>query len=575
MTELVLPVAPVDGLELWSNQRDVLHDLFIYLDYMDGREVKRATRTNQLPKGDATRIARWMGDAEIEQSVKESGGSEWIDFIDRLALELGLVDYNIKGVYRGYTSSEPSYPDNYVAVVERAYREFLDLPPAAQVKQILERLVQSWKRNPYDSSNNEFYSPGVLSWLDRFSQWGAATGVMPLINFPAARTFLLQLLQQCEPDVWHPTDALVAYLKANRPHFLIPKKLPPDRQGSRPPRYANFQESYDQRYGKSTVVPDDAPDAFERVEGRYVERFLEGIPLTMGFVEVAYRPEAPQTVWPSLGRLAAFRVNERFQHLMRGEISPPRVTVQPNFELIIESELYPARLMQTLSALSEEVSTAHSGPATIVTMRLTKERVAAELVRNPGLDVVEQLRGLVGRDLPGNVVVELEEWSGHADQFILYSGFGLLESSGPVTAATPYVTEWLTSNFRLVRQAEKLVGVLEQAGEIPFWVAHRTSDFARLPEAAQTVFPRQEPPVPASGPQPVQLSRAVMVTVQFPAAEVFQDFRAALVEARCPIQADANGLTISFPQHEQARFEQVVQQLAHKYQVEINDGAGS
>ena len=50
--------------------------------------------------------------------------------------------------------------------------------------------------------------------------------------------------------------------------------------------------------------------AFERVEGRFVERFLEGIPLALGYVDVAYSDEK-DTVFPSINKLQAFRVTDR------------------------------------------------------------------------------------------------------------------------------------------------------------------------------------------------------------------------------------------------------------------------
>lgn len=55
--------------------------------------------------------------------------------------------------------------------------------------------------------------------------------------------------------------------------------------------YDNFREG-ENEYGKSkaTVVPDDAPDGLERLEGRYVERFLEGVPLALGYGVLALDP---------------------------------------------------------------------------------------------------------------------------------------------------------------------------------------------------------------------------------------------------------------------------------------------
>lgn len=573
MKKLALSPASVQDLVVVANDRDLLQDLFIYLDYLRDRQVKRMVRTNELPKADSTRLARLMGDPELEQAVKETGGAAWIDFIDRLALDIGLVHYDTEGEYRGYTSSSPSYLDNYVTIVEKKYQLFFNLSPAEQEKEILDTLIVQKKRGDFGSSDNEFYQQSVLGRLDAFSIRGSAVGVMPTLDFTQIRRFLLDLLLECEPGVWYRTASLIAFLKANHPYFLIPKVIKPDRWGRTGERYYNFHDGAERWGYDDSCVPAGAPDAFERVEGRYIERFLEGLPLTLRFVEVAYRPAAKQKVYPSLGLLPAFRVNERLGRLLRGETLPERVTVQPNFDVIVEAELYPARLMQTLAALAERVSALGGGShASVTTLQLKKERVAAELVRNPGLDVVALLRDLTGRNLPPNVVSELEEWSGHADQFILYEGFGLLESAEPLPQADRFTVERIAPRLRLVRQAGTLVDKLEKASLAPLWVKHDALKFEALPMAAQTVFPKAGAvPVEPAGPRPLLLQRTTQITLRFPDAATFDDFRQALVEARCPIQADAAACTITFALQYQPSFKTVLQQLAEKYQVEIKD----
>ena len=41
--------------------------------------------------------------------------------------------------------------------------------------------------------------------------------------------------------------------------------------------------------------------------------------------------------------------------------------------------------------------------------------------------MIGDLRELTGRTLPQNIVAELEEWTGHSENFILFEGFGVLE----------------------------------------------------------------------------------------------------------------------------------------------------
>jgi hypothetical protein len=81
---------------------------------------------------------------------------------------------------------------------------------------------------------------------------------------------------------------LIQYLKTAHPFFLIPKEPRyKSRWDRKEGRYGNFREGED-RWKSNRVISEHVPDAFERVEGRYVERFLEGIPLTLGYLDVAY-----------------------------------------------------------------------------------------------------------------------------------------------------------------------------------------------------------------------------------------------------------------------------------------------
>ncbi len=574
MTEIFAAASNSQDVEVYSNPYDVLHHLIIYIEYIGAHEVKRMVRTNQLPKNDYLRIARLMGDPDIEQIVKEQGSDSWIDFIDSLALTLKLVDYNIEGEYRGYNSSSPSFINNFVTVIDRNYNAFLDLSPVEQERLIFDTLITQRNRSSYDSTNNEFYSQSVLGRLDSFSSRGSALGIMPMLDFTTVRRFLSHLLQRCKAGEWYSTSSLVAYLKANHPFFLIPEKLPADRYGRANERYYNFHDGPDRWGNDDSFVPLKAADAFERVEGRYVERFLEGAPLTMRFVELAYLPAAKQNVFPSLGWLTAFRVNERFLHLMGGDNQPPRVTVQPNFDIIVESEFYPARLMRTLTSLAAEVSNpAANSHVSVVTLQLKKELIAKALVRDPNLDVAALLRQLSGRDLPPNVAIEIAEWSNHAEQFTLYDGFSLLESNSPQAQAEASTVERISPVFSLVRQAGDLELTLAKAGLAPLSVEHDPANFELLHEAVHSIFPKILPaPAAPDGPETITLKRSSKIVLNFSASpQAFEDFRKALAEARCPIQADAAHYSITFSSRHQPLFDTVLQQLADKYQVSIQD----
>jgi hypothetical protein len=384
MSNFSLTSIDVTGLRIFSNERDVLRDLFIFMEYMGERRIKRMTRTNEIPRSDQQRLAKLLGGLPVEGDQGDSEASQWIEFIDQLAYRLHLVSYDIKGEYRGASSTEPSFIENYISVNAAQLREFLELSPVKQEKKILGTLKAPHSLSTYsDTAPSEFFQTSVLGELEPFSSRGSAIGVNPFIKYPEARQFLLDLLAKCTPGVWFSTDSLIQYIKHNATYFLIPEKIPQDRWGNTTRRHDYFYET-ENRWGyEKDTIPENAPDAFERVEGRYIERFLENIPLIMRFVDVAYNPEPHQGLFPSLGMLKAFRVNERLQRLLNGEEAAPHVTVQPNFDVLVTSEFYPAKIIRQIAALGEQMSSPSTGGAYVGIFRLTKACVAAEQIRQP------------------------------------------------------------------------------------------------------------------------------------------------------------------------------------------------
>ena len=222
-------------------------------------------------------------------------------------------------------------------------------------------------------------------------------------------------------------------------------------------------------------------DSFERVEGRYVERFLEEIPWILRYVDVAFGKRLDRTVYPSLGSLEAFRVSQRLGRALRGEIAEPQVTVTPSFDVYVQAETYPVNVLGQLAPLCDLVS-----EDTSFVLKMTKQKVAAARAADPKLDVVARLRRLSATELPANVVRELAAWSEHGEKFVLYSKFSVLEADQDLTAAAPYTVESLAPGVLLVRSAGKLYDELERQELMPL-----RSETRRRPlhPAAQTPAP--------------------------------------------------------------------------------------
>ena len=571
-----MQLTPLDPqtLTIFASNRDILRDLFTYLDYVGSREVKRMTRSNEISAADMKRLAKELGGLTFDPGAGEIDGSQWIEFIDELALRLKLVSYDTKGEYRGYTSSEPSFINNYVVVTAASLQKFNELSPVEQEKRILNTLIRARSLSAYNNDyHNEFFDYSVVGELDRFSSRGSATGLVPTLKFPEIRLFLFELLNQLPTGKWFSTESFIAYLKANHPFFLIPENHPKkDRWGHPIGRYDNFYEHESEgRYDRDAkTVPPNDPDAFERVEGRYVERFLEYIPLIMRFVDVAYNPKPYRGILPSRGQLKAFRISERFQRLMNGQDTAPKVTVQPNFDVIIESDFYPAALIAQISALGEQVSSPHNGHGAYVGIfLLTKTAVAAAHVQNPDLDVIGLLENLSEGELPSNVKIELEEWAGHADQFTLYDGFALLEMVDVPPADTQkYIAERIAPDLSLMRKSQAVYALLENLGHAPVRVTHPTGEFALVAEPSQSRFPKESEKAEVTIPQ-VRVLKIVTISYQFPESESFQAIQKMLAELRCPFQADPVTYIIAIQQSEQGKFDKAVKKLADAFVLEI------
>jgi hypothetical protein len=549
------------GLEIATDLPDLRRDLHVFIDYVRSRRVKRAVRSNSLTKADARRLAKLMSDAGAESEIEDQDYSEWQWYVDILALKLDFVEYDTVGVYAGYTSNEPSFPDNYIEFQAEEYARFLALSPAEQERTLLDTLIDD-----YAACKNEFFTESTVGLLTPFSSWGCGTGIMPTLNFAKIRRFLLDLLATLDVGVWYSTASLVDYLKEHHFYFLIPRKPQVNakaRWDGR--RYGNFYEAKNP-WNAEITVPDDAPDGFERVEGRYVERFLEGIPKLLGYVEVAYRPGKYTGLYPPRNMLQAFRTTESLGRALRGEDNV-RVTVQPTFEIHVESDFYPAATLAQLAPLTQPVSQDR-----VIILKLSKQKVTEHLAQATDLDVAELLTRLSGRPLPQNVAIELEEWGGHVDNFVLYTGFGLYEGNGNLPVLEEYTVETITPTLRIVRAPAVLYAQLEAAEQIPLHIQHAQTKFARLPEGASSLFPAKvKKEVKKAVPKPLTLLRQTRITLHFPDEASWAAVRQGLLDALCPVEADQGQRTLTYAQSYIAQVEKVFAGLAKRYTITLEE----
>jgi hypothetical protein len=569
-----LKTTEVQGLRVFSNPFDLRRDLHTFIDYVRSREVKRSHRSNSLQKADVQRLLKVLSDAQAASRLDQEARESWLMALDEAALRLGFVSYDTEGIYAGYNSSEPSFPDNYVQFNADTYSRFLNQPLLAQEEALLTSFI-GYRKN----GDNEFFSDTELGELDHFSSYGCATGVVPGLDFAKARRHLLDILATCTPGLWYETASLVQLLKHTSPYFLIPKEPKFQYAHEKGSRYGNFSE-HDGNWGRTTAVSQADPDAFERVEGRFVERFLEGMPLSFGYVAVAYGESTLKGRFPTLNQLRAFRVSETFVRFWRKSLAEPKVTVQPDFSVHVDSGLYPASVLNLLADLADFVATDR-----VSVLRLSKKKVAAKLVQDQSLDVIGLLAGLSSSPLPQNVRAELEEWIGHSEIFTLYEGYGLWEGDADLPAAQPFVVRELgigtgesmtrkhsVNPVRLVRSPHALFACLEQAEFAPLLAKHPRGSLAALPHGAVTLFNIRAPRVAAKKQkEAITFARKTTVTLVAPTAALLEECRKAMIQAGCPIEVEPACKTISYQAHHTKLAEAGLKLLGTIYDLKVED----
>jgi hypothetical protein len=469
----------------------------------------------------------------------------------------------------GYSSHSPSFPDNYIEFDAQKYEAFLQSSLLAQETSLFKTMV-------HEKGYNEFYNRHLQSRLNGFSTWGSATGIMPKLDFPKARRFLFRLLSKLESGTWYTTKSLIRYLKKKHPYFLIPaaSKMPMERSywnrpASRMKRYGNFREYEKGRayYNDGEPVPDDAADGFERVEGRFIERFLEGIPLTLGYVDVAYSKKPYRGKMPEMGMVQAFRVNGRFLQFMHEEELTSKVTVLPNFEIHVESPFYDPALMRQLRRFADLLT-----DDKVTILKLDKQRVKAALAADANLDPVPYLQRLTKRPLPQNIAIELEEWAGQADVFTLYEGFALLEGDKRLPEIGPLVIERITPNLRLIRQPEKAYQALQQAERVPLIIRHGDGRFTNPPAKARTIFPKAAKEKPKRKTKKrIVVQRETRLILYAPTTAFYEELRAELLKQRCIFEPDQAHLAIAYSQAYKPQVDAALKALRQRYTIKFED----
>lgn len=508
-------------------------DLYQFVAYVQANGLTRTYRENSIPKAAARRLAKMLSYKDEPQAVEEGGAGFWSDMISHIARTLGLVSFDVKGTYIGYSSTTESYPDNNITLDTKRWKEYLHKGAREKERAIVDALLQM--------TPNEFFSSATLLSGERFDSWGSATGAASRMNLPQIRRSLLKLLSELSPNVWYDEGAFVELVHSEYPDLILdPATREPDHESARKLReweweiqrtkrrrekapckpglkyediYTNFREFGRNEYNdyskrKERKIRSGGLTGFHRVEGRYLEWFLSEVPYLAGFVELAFRNVTDpygRDVVPEYERLIAFRLSPWFFAVMGDDplIERVNVTALPNFDIIIDALSYPETALAKLEPYA--VFTGEDGP--VLRLRLDRKKVidAAAGGAPPAADV---LAALTGKPISANVAAELEAWSGHGEKLVFFGeNVALLElRSSARQEVLEDVREYLVDpgegGFALVRSPEKAFERLEKKLHVPARAMHPGQRFASAgifaaasAPAVQEESARKEPPL--------------------------------------------------------------------------------
>ncbi|MEI7850140.1 MAG: hypothetical protein WCK35_30385, partial [Chloroflexota bacterium] len=157
-----------------------------------------------------------------------------------------------------------------------------------------------------------------------------------------------------------------------------------------------------------------------------------------------------------------------------------------------------------------------------------------------------------------------------ADQFTLYEGFAILETTDIPPEIEKFSKESISPALHIVKKPADVFATLEKLGKIPLLIQHPDQDFARIDGTVDTLFPKESIAVIAPKTvREVKVGRIVTISYKFPEADVLSALQKILVELRCPFQSDHQNRIISIKQQDQSKFDAACTQLASDYNLEI------
>lgn len=503
---------PEPGKIVTCDQFSLRADLFYFLGYLDQNLVELTKREKAIPTPVVRKLNRLMTLFSPGEAPDAEG--HWVTFLSRLARQMGFIsfddsaddrhDYSNTHYDRRLRRRVRVYREEDLALDQARYEQYLKCSDLEKERQITQALCEFLQNELYHVGPLEMGGEDLSYWDDlRFDTLGCAVGAGGYMDLPKVRQGLLSILGRLEPGVWYDFADFVQTIKKNHPHLILDHKRR-DRY-NRDNFYHAFTEAqtsgsrYSRGPSSQREINHRMPDAFERVEGRYLAYFLETLPLLMGYVALAKVP--PKEVkaefpFPEYGTLQGFCLTPKGKAVLAGDSSYPfhrELKLLPNYDIHLHMPDFSERILSTLERIAplRREGLVYSG-------KLNREMFCQAILQGERLESYLAFFRELG-SLPQNVEVELRSWAGHAEKVVIYPGGVYLESLADLErirqekGIAPYVVGEPPGGL-ILREGEKVLDLLIEKGYSPLG--------ARGPRPGVRYLSEEEWLVPFSGRDP-------------------------------------------------------------------------
>lgn len=363
----------------------VPRDLYLLLGFAESTPLALTTR-GQIVKRSLVAIDGTLRVSENAAAARSEDDLPRFSLLRALAEDLGLL----------------AVRNNTLVAEEGNSDEFLGRAPG-------ERLTALYRRY---RATDRWCELAFVDGLAITRRSGAGRGAPPPII--AARERVIAEIASLPSGEWIPLAHLIDRLKRTAYEFLIPR-----------PRLPYVEDHY---YYTNPYAGENPlgwifngilePTGWEQVEGRLIRRVVDVLHW-LGLVDLGIRNSQPTD----------FRINAFGVRLFRGEavsieLPPPRVVVQPNYQIFAFEPIDEAVLHQ-IDRIAERVRTESA-----IEYRLTQAAVYRAQQRGVTADeILDRLQGLSAVPLPQNVRRTVEEWGERHERIVVRRGVGLLRTT--------------------------------------------------------------------------------------------------------------------------------------------------